>query len=335
MTRAADLSDLLADTRSLAVMCHDNPDPDCLGSALALELLAARAGVETVHLYYAGDVSHQQNRTFVNLLDVDLRPYAESVPGDYHRLALVDSAVPGRNNPLPADAAVDVVIDHHQTTDLPDAAFVDVREDAGATATILAEYLQALDVEPDETVATGLLFAIHRETLGFVRHVSTAEYDAARFLHPHADPDLIVQLSTPPFSAATLTAMGKAILNRDARSSYLVSNVGRTTERDAIPQAADFLLRLEGVQTALVFGVIDDTVTLSARSVDARVDLGRFLQDVFGDVGSAGGHADMAGAQIPLGIFSDLVEDDELLSTVSRIIEQRVFDAANLDGSGS
>jgi hypothetical protein len=47
------------------------------------------------------------------------------------------------------------------------------------------------------------------------------------------------------------------------------------------------------------------------------------------------GLAGLAAERIPLGLFSDVVEDDELVATVARVVQSRVFDAANVDGSGS
>jgi nanoRNase/pAp phosphatase (c-di-AMP/oligoRNAs hydrolase) len=56
------------------------------------------------------------------------------------------------------------------------------------------------------------------------------------------------------------------------------------------------------------------------------------LRRAFGEVGSAGGHSDMAGAQIPLGLFADVADDDaDLVEFVSERVSRRFFDAI-LDG---
>src|SRR5699024_4542970 len=56
----------------LAVVTHDNPDPDAIASAFALAKIADVAGCETDICYY-GAITHQQNRAMVNLLDFDMR----------------------------------------------------------------------------------------------------------------------------------------------------------------------------------------------------------------------------------------------------------------------
>jgi nanoRNase/pAp phosphatase (c-di-AMP/oligoRNAs hydrolase) len=175
------------------------------------------------------------------------------------------------------------------------------------------------------------MFAIRRETLNFLRGTTRAEYDAARFLHDDVDNDLLRKLSNPSVSGATLDAIATAINNRMTKSAVLISHVGRTTERDALPQATDYLATLEGVDTAIVFGIVEDSIHLSARSTDARVHLGTVLEGAFGDVGSVGGHHEMAGGEIPLGLFADYTtDDDQLLDIVEQVVTSRLIAELNL-----
>jgi nanoRNase/pAp phosphatase (c-di-AMP/oligoRNAs hydrolase) len=334
MSKARTLHELLSGGEALTIVCHNNPDPDCLASAIALGRIAAAAGIDERRILYSGTVSHQQNRAFVNLLEVDLQPFdADAVrdrPGG-SLLAFVDHSIPGENNEVPEGTPVDVVVDHHPAEGI-EARFVDHREAVGATATILTEYVLDLDVALDTTLATALLFAIRRETLGFLRGATREEYAAAGELHDHADRDLLRRLSTPSVSGATVDAIGDAIENRSVRGAVLISHVGRTSERDAIPQAADYLATLEGVETAVVFGIVDDAIQLSARSTDSRVHVGEMLRRAFGDVGSAGGHREMAGGEIPLGIFADQATGDtDLVAIVERVVTGRLVDELHLE----
>ncbi|WP_306058072.1 DHH family phosphoesterase [Natronococcus wangiae] len=331
VSRAERLVDLLSDTESLAIICHDNPDPDCLASALALERVAEYASVWDVTFFYGGEVTHPQNRVFVNLLDIELEQCTADAVAEFDRIALVDCSIPGRNNSLPPETTVDIVIDHHPA-DEPPATFVDVREEYSSTTSIIVEYHRALDLPLDSELATALLFAIRRETLDFLQNVTEKEYVAALYLHPFVDLSLLREMNDPPLSEITVDAIAEAIRTRTVQSAYLVASVGRSPERDVLPQAADYLLNLEGVQTVLVFGISGDEIHVSARSTDSRVNLGTLLEKVFGDVGSAGGHDDRAAAQIPLGLFADASrEGDDLINIAARIIERRFFRAAGYE----
>ncbi|WP_440989666.1 DHH family phosphoesterase [Haloarchaeobius baliensis] len=334
MSAATDLRALLGEADELTIVCHNNPDPDCLASALVLGRIAADAGIDERRILYSGDISHQQNRALVNLLDIDLHEFDPELVRDRDPgalLALVDHSVPGVNNHVPEGTPLDVVIDHHPTDEV-EARFVDHREDVGATATIMTEYVRELGAEIDDRLATALLFAIRRETLGFLRGVTTAEYEAAGFLHELADRDLLRQLSSPAVSSATVDAIADAIENRTVFGSVLLSNVGRTSERDALPQAADYLATLEGVGTTIVFGIVGDAIQLSGRTTDNRINVGDVLQDAFSDAGSGGGHREMAGAEIPLGIFADYTDDDRrLVDIVEQVVTARLLATMNIE----
>ncbi|WP_266080355.1 DHH family phosphoesterase [Haladaptatus caseinilyticus] len=323
--RLDSLLQLLDGNDSLAILCHNDPDPDCISSALALSTVAEHVGVEDVTLYYGGEITHQQNRAMVNALDIELYRLTENCLRSSSLLAFVDHAKPGVNNSVPEGTMPDIVIDHHSVTGI-DAKYVDHRAEVGATASILTEYLAFLDIELDKRLATALLFGIRRETLAFTRSATGAEYTSARFLHPHADINLLRRLSDSLFTHETLDSIGETIQNRAVRGSYLVTHTGRTDERDTLPQAADYLLNLEGITTTLVFGIIDGTVHLSARTRDPRVHIGEVMTAAFGGVGSAGGHRDMAGGVVPLGVFGELDDcDTELIDLLTDTLTERFF----------
>ena len=336
MSKPQRLWELLGDSGTLTIVCHNNPDPDCLASAVGLGTIAAAAGIDERHILYSGEISHQQNRALVNLLDIELESFRVNMVRNRPPealLAFVDHSVPGENNRVPPDTDIDIVIDHHPVEDIT-AGFVDNREAVGATATILTEYIRSLPVEPTTRVATALLFAIRRETLDFLRGVTRNEYEAAAYLHGYSESDVVRQLSTPAVSSATVDTIAHAIENRQVTGSVLISQVGRTSERDALPQAADYLMTLEGVETAIVFGLVENTIQMSARSTDSRVHIGSVLHSAFEDVGSAGGHREMAGGTIELGIFSGYTTDDEqLMRIVNQVITTRLRNALNIDAT--
>ena len=335
---------LLAVIRSLdgplAVVAHDNPDPDAIASAVALRRVAAAVGLDADVCYF-GEISHQENRAFVNLLEFDLRNLTaatdgetdlEAVLDEYGGIALVDHSRPGVNDGLPAETPVDVVIDHHPPRFPVEARFVDLRSDVGATSTLMVDYLRQLGVTPDRAVATGLVFGIHVDTDAFTREVSATDFEAAAFLQPHADLGTLERIESPNMSVETLETIGRAIDNREHHGTVLVTGVGHITDRDALAQAADRLLDLEGVNVTFVHGISEGTVYVSARARGTDVDLGETLRDAFGQIGSAGGHADMAGAQISLGLL-DAVEsgDQGLADVVHAVVADRFLETIESD----
>jgi len=312
----------------LAIVMHDNPDPDAIASGVALAKLAAGVGCDPELCYY-GDITHQENRAFVNLLEFDLVNLdAETDLSAFDGFALVDHSRPGVNDQLPEDTPIDIVVDHHPPRAPVEARFVDLRSDVGATSTLLVDYLRRLDSLLNEAVATGLLFGISVDTQEFRREVSPDDFEAAAYLLPHANLDLLGRIEDPSMSGETLDTIGRAIRNRRQEGSVLLTCVGELQDRDALAQAADRLLDLQGINSTLVYGVKGGTIYASARARGTDVDLGEVLREAFGQIGSAGGHADMAGAQITLGVLDSIEDRDESLHEVVRaVVDDRFLDA--------
>lgn len=326
------LGNVLDGTDSLAIVCHYQPDPDCLASAFALEWLATRNGVNDTDIFYQGSITHQEIRSFIGIFDIDLHEIDDASFEKYDRIAFVDHSISGTEVEVPSTVSADVVIDNMEPPGEPTATFVDTRPEYGSTAAILAEYVTGEDEEPPQLVASALLFAIHRERLDDVRYPTRLDYRAALDLFPHADVDLIEEVYGSSLTPETLDAVGRAIHHRTMRGSVLVSSIGRTSDTGALPQAADYLLRLEGIRTVLVMGIVNGDLWLSARSFDPRIDIGMVLNEAFSTFGTAGGHQDRAGGQLSLGIFADSDMDSPAINErLFDIVSERFFGALALD----
>ena len=97
-------------------------------------------------------------------------------------------------------------------------------------------------------------------------------------LAPGVDEDALDRIANPQVSGETLDVKARAIAGRQVEGSFAVSDVGTLSNADAIPQAADELITLEGITAVVVVGERDGTVHLSGRSRDDRVHMGFFKQ---------------------------------------------------------
>ncbi|WP_331236549.1 DHH family phosphoesterase [Natronorarus salvus] len=318
---------LLGIEGSLGVVMHDNPDPDAIASGIALAALARSYGIEAEACYY-GEITHQENRALVNLLDLDLRSLGpDSTGSEFDAIALVDHSTPGINDQLPEETPVEIVIDHHPTHGPVDARHFDIRSWIGSASSILVEYFIQLGVEPDEVLATALLFGIQTDTDGFTRGVSELDFDAAAVLVSLADRGILDRLEQPTMTRETVETFARAIRDLTVRDGVGVSCVGSLRDRDSLAQSADLLLNREDVSVTLVFGIERETVYLSARARGTEVDVGEVLREAFDQIGSAGGHAQMAGGQLPVGILGDGAgEDERLIELVREAIAERFFE---------
>jgi nanoRNase/pAp phosphatase (c-di-AMP/oligoRNAs hydrolase) len=331
--KATQLADVIDNTDdSIAILIHRSPDPDSIASAAALKAIAASRDTEA-DIVYAGEIGHQENRAFVNLLGIDLVSRNDVSMDKYDTFALVDTAQGGE----PDVEAIDIIIDHYDKETEYDATFVDIRPNVSATSTILTKYIQELDLTLGQEVATALLYGIRAETLDFKRDTTPADLTAAAYLYPFADHDTLEQVESPSMSPETLDVLAEAIRNREVKGSHLVTNAGFIRDRDALSQAAQHLLNLEGITTTAVFAIADDTIYLAARSKDIRMNIGKVLEDAFGAMGDTAGHSTDASVEIPLGIFTGIEgsEDnrDTLLQLTEQAVTSKLFEAMGVDSS--
>jgi len=333
--KARQLADILESTSGrLAILTQDNPDPDSIASATALQAIAEEFGIES-DILYDGDIGHQENRAFVNLLGIELVDRNDANPiEEYGRLALVDNMKSDSQN---TEFDVDIFIDHIEPDSELDAAFVDIRTNVSSTSTILTKYLQEFDLSPSETVATALLYGIRAETLDFKRDTTPADLTAAAYLHPFANHDTLEQVESPSMSPETLDVLAEAIQNREVQGSHLFSTAGFIRDRDALEQAAQYLLDLEGITTSAVFGIVDNEIIVAARSKDIRINIGSVLESGFDDIGEVIGHSKQGSVEVELGIFTGIEasEDnrDTLLQLTEEAVRRKLFEAMGVEGS--
>lgn len=297
----------LSDRDRVAVLMHPNPDPDAMASAMAVQELADTVDTEAV-VQYSGQIRHSENRAFQTVLDCDFERIERANELAAGQVVLVDHNEP-RGFPGAEDIVPYAVVDHHPG-DGEGTAFTDVRPTRGSCSGILAEYLQqrgwgdgrGSDRRVPSTLATALLYGIQSDTTSFTRGCTDAEFEAAAYLFPYADSDSLERIANPQVDSETLDVKARAITERQVDRSFLVSHVGEISNRDALPAAADELVRLEGVTVAVVTGEREGCLHLSGRSQDDRVHMGRTLSAALELIpeASGGGHARMGAGQAPM-----------------------------------
>lgn len=337
------------------VVLQDFPDPDAIACGFAYRRLAKGYGIET-ELLYGGRISHQENLAMVNLLNITLIKWDErDIPPDrYQGSVFVDNQ--GTTSNLvdrleKANVPVLAVIDHHAPQDRLHPLFSDIRPLVGACASIFTHYLKmglSLTVSESEhrRLATALMYAIISET-GALIQAKPMDFTAAAYLHPFCDRDLLEEILHQKRSHRVMEVIKLSLANRVVREGFCLSGVGflRASDRDAIPQATDFLITEETIHTAIVFGIVqeDDRESIhgSLRTIKHALSPDVFLKEALGKMDSGhyygGGKANAGGFEISLGFLSG--QDDEALSnlkwqTFHAKIMQKMFEKMGVDGVG-
>jgi nanoRNase/pAp phosphatase (c-di-AMP/oligoRNAs hydrolase) len=314
-----------------AVVLQDFPDPDAICCGYAYRLIAEERGIET-DLIYGGRISHQENIAMVNLLGIDLLAWGkEAIPaGKYAGAIFVDNQGTTTNLMDRLEAVkvpILAVVDHHALQNRIEPLFQDIRE-VGACASIFADYINegALTLKSSKPehrrLATALMHGIISETGSMITALPLDFFSAAQ-IHPFTDNELLLEILHQQRSHRVMEVIRLALENRVVREGYCFSGVGylRANDRDAIPQAADFLLTEATVHTVVVYGIVthtqgEEAIHGSLRTTEVALGPDGFLKEALGRMEKGnfygGGKSNAGGFEIPLGFLSG--QDDSELS---------------------
>ncbi|MBI5030950.1 MAG: bifunctional oligoribonuclease/PAP phosphatase NrnA [Chloroflexi bacterium] len=307
------------------IVLQDYPDPDAIASALAHRLISRRFEINT-DIVYGGQISHQQNRALVKFIntplllardDFDVSSYQGSILIDSQGLnSVIMPHLVEKNIPLIA------IVDHHNPHGpAPSAEFVDIRH-VGATSTIYTAYLAQGMAQLDRShrehviIATALMHGIMTDTDQFIR-ATEEDFTAATYLSQFHDSTSLLEIMKQARSRQTMDIIQLALRNRTLRENYAIAGIGyvRAADRDAIPQAADFMLTEENVHTAIVYGIVfgehegqrTESVIGSLRTTKLTLDPDQFIKEAFGrnERGQffGGGRLEAGGFEIPIGFL--------------------------------
>ncbi len=332
--------------KKMLICIKGYPDPDNIASALTLDWFARQLDVNAKIIYF-DDISHHENRALVKKMDIDLEQASSDFDtSEYNYFAINDSQAIDLPIKLPAKCELLIFVDHHKALGTVESHFIDIRETAGSTSAIYAEYLQKSGIDflgnsDEETkIATALMHGIRSDTDDYV-NASSLDYKASQFLAPFVDRDLLSLISKQAISAKTMDLTQVALQHKDIRETYLFSGVGyvREEDRDGIGQCADYLLHREGIETVIVYGIVGSYVDGSLRTKSHTLDPDKWLKDVFGkkEDGSwfGGGRKDKGGFQIPLGVFSRCRDRELLWILIKKTIDELFYEKIGIDSQSS
>ncbi len=292
-----DLRATVAETDRIGIVLQDDPDPDAMASAMALRVLLGR-NKQTTPIFSFTPVTRPENRTMVHLLEIDIQPATPAALAQFDKIAMLDVQPPYFGEKIPR---ADIVIDHHPGYGPHDSTFQDLRPKYGATSTIMTEYMICADEHISERLGTALLYGIRTDTVMLSRRVTDDDVLAFTHLYPIANYGLLRQFERPELPLQFAKILSRAMRRLEVKDGLVVLNLGAVSRDDLIVQMADFCLQFEGVRWVAVAGKLGRNLVIAVRNHgNTRQPAGEVVKHLFNDIGSAGGHRDMAKAAIPL-----------------------------------
>jgi nanoRNase/pAp phosphatase (c-di-AMP/oligoRNAs hydrolase) len=284
---------------TVPILIHDDPDPDALSSALAVATLLG-GSAERTPIVTLETMARPENRRMAELLNIRVTRVTAAELGRFERVITVDT----QPRYLQTDGRPRfAVIDHHPPEPASySAEFLDIRPHYGATATMMTEYLRAVDERRvNRSLATALLYGIRTDTDSLTRGVTPADVEAYAFLQERADPQLVRRMERPSFAPETAHAFGRALAELECDNELCVALLGELPADQAhvLADLADFCLNVENVTWVVAAAVIDGELVLTLRHVGQDPGAGEVAHAIARRGGHGGGHATMARAVLP------------------------------------
>lgn len=318
--------------KQFVICAHDNPDPDALASAYGMYHVLSFLGIESIQMYYCGEISHPQNRAMKTVLKIPITPWTKPIENEFINAAekpifvFVDCVGGGQKNmSIPFDPAI--VIDHHKA--ITGKGVLAIHDEIGACSTLVVDLMLSLSIIEEENhipcfdpdaddmreIATALAVGIKTDTLDFLTETTTDnDFQAYKVLSRYFSDEKfhkIVNYELPPY---VFDAEREAWGNKNYQSPNLIAGLGflEDSKSDCIPYLADKFMRLQGIQTVVVYAIVDGAVRGSVRTSSSTLDAQHLLDELFGP-GNGGAKHGIGGAKVRINVFDvTSMPDDEM-----------------------
>lgn len=312
---------ILEKNKSILIMIKGSPDPDGIGAALFLKILAAKTGSKAA-IFAEKMVSLPQNQSMISKLGVKIsynKPHFDNFDG-YIVTDFQTAAIEQDKGQVPCL----IHIDHHAPVkgDVS-AGYRYLTEECNAVSTIFGGVLlekAALFSKKEITlIATALLYGIITDTdnLSIARDTDRQIHDR---LKEKADIKILSGLQEIPYSEETLTLISKAMIGSTYYRDWLISGIGFVPGkmRDSIAITSDFLLEREDVTTVIVFAIIESDKDLhldaSFRTKNKNLDLNQIIKSI---TPNGGGRRYKGAFQLDLSYFKEIKNRAKLWSIIN------------------
>lgn len=301
------LMKVLADKKNILITTHEHPDPDALASALALcTLLKAKLPAAKVTSSAKGRIGGGINEIFAQLTNLKLVPWADAgndaALKEYDAIVLVDTQPAFANSPLPPGISPSAVIDHHRgrAGRPPKCAFCDIRSDVGATGSIIFSYFMELEQPISRDLGAALLYAIESDLAGTAGTPGELDNIALSSLTLIADTRKLYKMRYMSLPQSAYASMATGLHNAVVYDNALLSHLEEIDSPEKPAVMADFLLRFDKADWALVTAVFNGSLVMSLRTNTAKLSASDLIKRLVRTIGEGGGHRTKAGGSIKL-----------------------------------
>ncbi len=277
-----------------------NADPDAIACALALKTFFGKR-VKSTEIAHINKITRPDNLTMIRSLRVPMFFWDPKLKDQYDRFAIVDSQP--HHSPAFMEIDFDLIIDHHPITEQSistnEKTLSYIYPHMSACASLLVELLYNAKTKIGKNLATALQYGIRVDTGSFGRRTTELDLRAYHYLSRFADHNQLLHIIRSEYFIEWLPFFALAIENLKPCKKGYITYLDKIESADILVLVADFFQKVHGLQWVVAAAEYEDTLVCVFRG-SGKIDLGELAQKALGQYGSAGGHRQMARAEIPL-----------------------------------
>lgn len=297
------IADLIDQSEDVLIMGHESPDIDCFGAAIGMyrgcknrgknaSILLNKPNDSINKLIDKLSTSEEHQGIFVDTETALARIQRNTllIIVDVHRKSFIEA-------PELLDKVYNIaILDHHRkSVDFIDNAVISYIEPyASSTSELVTELLQYMTEKPmlHEFEAQALMAGIYVDTKNFTYKTGVRTFEAAGFLR-RLGAELIEVKKLFADDFETYLERTKVVSSAEMFNNIAIAAWKEKLNSSlAVPQAADELLKIDGIEASFVLGRTGEDITISGRS-QGEINVQLILERVGG-----GGHMTIAGAKL-------------------------------------
>lgn len=294
----------LSTLHRVIIQAHDFPDHDAISSAYGMSLLLQEHGIKSL-IVYNGEIDRISLSNMIEWLDIPITHSSKAQLTPQDRIITIDGCIREKNvTDMPGEEIA--VIDHHIVTPPKNLWFCDVRENYGATATIIFEYYQALNISMPQKVATALLVGLNIDTAHLTRGFCSADIKSFIMFNQYADLALVNKICRNEITYPELKLFEHICQSVEENKGVGLAVASIDCPKNMLGILGDFLLTVNELDVVVIAQPNDRGIQLSLRSECEHVDVAKVMREQLNlkGLGFGGGHSHMAGGII-FGEFTD------------------------------
>ena len=306
--------------KKICIQCHNNPDPDTIASAFAVQNYLSANGIES-RIVYGGplEISKSNLKILIKECGINIEKVNEIQDDEF--LVIVDGQK-GQGNVFDLGREDCIIIDHHIRLVEENENYL-VKSQYQSCSTICYELLleEGYPVKENENLCVALLYGLYTDTSSFMDMFHERDIFMKQDLLK--DQPLFERLVKSNMSFAELMIVADAMYNHyfDIERRSAIVEVLKC-DQAVLGIIGDFMIQVDSVLLSIVYTEAGDGYQISLRTCHESLRANEIAAYLCNGIGSGGGHSKKAGGRILKVMMNQVCGTEEIFEVVNkRLIE--------------